>query len=30
LQVETNPEALVDYIMAYEPEKMEKKWIYRG
>jgi uncharacterized protein (TIGR00730 family) len=30
LQVEDNPEALVDYIMAYEPEKMEKKWIYRG
>jgi uncharacterized protein (TIGR00730 family) len=30
LQVESNPEALVDYIMAYEPEKMEKKWIYRG
>ncbi len=30
LQVETNPGALVDYIMAYEPEKMEKKWIYRG
>jgi uncharacterized protein (TIGR00730 family) len=30
LQVETNPAALVDYIMAYEPEKMEKKWIYRG
>jgi uncharacterized protein (TIGR00730 family) len=30
LQVEANPEALVDYIMAYEPEKMEKKWIYRG
>lgn len=30
LQVETNPEALVDYIMAYEPQKMEKKWIYRG
>jgi uncharacterized protein (TIGR00730 family) len=30
LQVETNPETLVDYIMAYEPEKMEKKWIYRG
>jgi len=30
LQVETNPEVLVDYIMAYEPEKMEKKWIYRG
>lgn len=30
LQIETNPEQLVDYIMAYEPEKMEKKWIYRG
>ncbi len=30
LKVETNPEVLVDYIMAYEPEKMEKKWIYRG
>ena len=30
LQVETNPEALIEYIMAYEPEKMEKKWIYRG
>ena len=26
----TNPEQLVDYIMGYEPEKMEKKWIYRG
>jgi uncharacterized protein (TIGR00730 family) len=30
LQVETNPSVLVDYIMGYEPEKMEKKWIYRG
>lgn len=30
LQVETNPALLVDYIMGYEPEKMEKKWIYRG
>ncbi|MEN9958605.1 MAG: hypothetical protein RLZZ474_849 [Bacteroidota bacterium] len=30
LQVESNAEALVDYIMGYEPEKMEKKWIYRG
>ncbi len=30
LQIESNPEQLVDYIMAYEPEKMEKKWIYRG
>lgn len=30
LQIETNPEQLVDYIMGYEPEKMEKKWIYRG
>jgi uncharacterized protein (TIGR00730 family) len=30
LQVETNPAVLVDYIMGYEPEKMEKKWIYRG
>lgn len=30
LQVETNAEMLVDYLMAYEPEKMEKKWIYRG
>jgi predicted Rossmann-fold nucleotide-binding protein len=30
LQVESNAEAMVDYIMGYEPEKMEKKWIYRG
>ncbi|MEY4987168.1 MAG: hypothetical protein RL567_947 [Bacteroidota bacterium] len=30
LQVESNPAVLVDYIMGYEPEKMEKKWIYRG
>ena len=30
LQVESNPAVLADYIMGYEPEKMEKKWIYRG
>jgi uncharacterized protein (TIGR00730 family) len=30
LQVESDPEKLADWIMAYEPEKMEKKWIYVG
>jgi len=30
LQVEQDPNVLIDWIMAYEPEKMEKKWIYRG
>jgi uncharacterized protein (TIGR00730 family) len=30
LQVEQDPDVLIDWIMAYEPEKMEKKWIYRG
>ncbi len=30
LQVEQDPDKLIDWIMAYEPEKMEKKWIYRG
>ncbi len=30
LQVEQDPDILIDWIMAYEPEKMEKKWIYRG
>ena len=30
LQVESNPEQLVDWVMGYEAEKMEKKWIYRG
>lgn len=30
LHIETEPEALVKYIMEYEPEKVEKKWIYRG
>lgn len=30
LQVEQDPDLLIDWIMAYEPEKMEKKWIYRG
>lgn len=30
LQVERDPDKLIDWIMAYEPEKMEKKWIYRG
>jgi hypothetical protein len=28
--VESDPEKLADWIMAYEPEKMEKKWIYVG
>lgn len=30
LQVETDPQVLIDWMMAYEPEKMEKKWLYRG
>jgi uncharacterized protein (TIGR00730 family) len=30
LQVEQDPDVLIDWIMANEPEKMEKKWIYRG
>lgn len=30
LQVEQDPDMLIDWMMAYEPEKMEKKWIYRG
>jgi len=30
LQVEQDPDVLIDWMMAYEPEKMEKKWIYRG
>jgi uncharacterized protein (TIGR00730 family) len=30
LQVEQDPDVLMDWMMAYEPEKMEKKWIYRG
>jgi predicted Rossmann-fold nucleotide-binding protein len=30
LQVEQDPGVLIDSMMAYEPEKMEKKWIYRG
>lgn len=30
LQVERDPDVLIDWMMAYEPEKMEKKWIYRG
>lgn len=30
LQVEQDPDKLIDWMMAYEPEKMEKKWIYRG
>ena len=30
LQVEQDADVLIDWIMAYEPEKMEKKWIYRG
>ena len=30
LQVESDPEKLADWMMAYEPEKMEKKWIYVG
>jgi uncharacterized protein (TIGR00730 family) len=30
LQVEQDPDILIDWMMAYEPEKMEKKWIYRG
>jgi predicted Rossmann-fold nucleotide-binding protein len=30
LQVESDPEKLADWIMAYQPEKMEKKWIYVG
>jgi uncharacterized protein (TIGR00730 family) len=30
LQVEQDPDLLIDWMMAYEPEKMEKKWIYRG
>jgi len=30
LHIETNPEELVSWLMHYEPEKMEKKWIYRG
>ena len=30
LHIESNPEELVTYLMNYEPEKMEKKWIYRG
>jgi len=30
LHLENDPEAMVDWVMQYEPEKMEKKWIYRG
>jgi hypothetical protein len=30
LHIESNPEDLVTYLMHYEPEKMGKKWIYRG
>jgi uncharacterized protein (TIGR00730 family) len=30
LHIESNPVDLVTYLMNYEPEKMEKKWIYRG
>ena len=30
LHIENAPEKLVDWVMQYEPEKMEKKWIYRG
>jgi uncharacterized protein (TIGR00730 family) len=30
LHVENDPEILAAWLMAYEPEKMEKKWIYRG
>lgn len=30
LQVEQDPDVLIDWMMVYEPEKMEKKWIYRG
>ena len=30
LHVDNDPEKLVEWLMAYEPEKMEKKWIYRG
>jgi uncharacterized protein (TIGR00730 family) len=30
IQVEQDPDVLIDWMMAYEPEKMEKKWIYRG
>ncbi len=30
LHIEQSPEELVDWVMQYEPEKMEKKWIYRG
>jgi uncharacterized protein (TIGR00730 family) len=30
LHVENDPEVLAAWLMAYEPEKMEKKWIYRG
>jgi uncharacterized protein (TIGR00730 family) len=30
LYVESDPEAMVEYMLTYAPEKMEKKWIYRG
>lgn len=30
LHIDNSPEALVEWVMQYEPEKMEKKWIYRG
>jgi hypothetical protein len=30
LQVESDPVKLADWMMAYQPEKMEKKWIYVG
>ncbi len=30
LHIEESPEAIVEWVMAYQEEKMEKKWIYRG
>jgi uncharacterized protein (TIGR00730 family) len=30
IHINSNPEAMVEYILQYAPEKMEKKWIYRG
>jgi uncharacterized protein (TIGR00730 family) len=30
IHIDSNPEAMVEYILQYAPEKMEKKWIYRG
>ena len=30
LHIEESPEAIVEWVMGYQEEKMEKKWIYRG